>query len=181
MTQQEQVEKIKSQFSDAVIDVEYDRAQCPVIWVKRESNVTLLRYLKQTDGFEYLFMADLTAYDNQGSEEEQRRGRFVVVYNLYSPKNRNRIRVKFPVPEESCSIGTAVSVWPAANWAEREVFDMYGIQFQGHPDLRRILMDIRWEGHPLRKDYPLRKYQLFVTAEPMPDHLLKEGVAEKNI
>jgi NADH-quinone oxidoreductase subunit C len=82
--------------------------------------------------------------------------RFEVVYNLYSIPLMHMIRVRALVPEDDCKIKTVTSVWKGANWHERETFDMYGIVFEGHPDLRRILMPDDWEGYPLRKDYPLK-------------------------
>ena len=95
-----------------------------------------------------------------------------MVYNLFSPANKDRLRVKARLNEGE-SVATATVLWKSANWAEREVYDMYGVRFDGHPDLRRILMDQRWEGHPQRKDYYWRKYQLFLEPEAVPDHLLK--------
>ena len=80
--------------------------------------------------------------------------RFDVVYCLYSTPLRHRVRVKVRLADGE-AVPTAVPVWPAANWLEREVFDMFGIPFRGHPDLRRILMPDDWQGHPQRKDYPL--------------------------
>jgi NADH/F420H2 dehydrogenase subunit C len=173
MNIEQQVEKIKSVFTGPKeLSVEYDRVCCPIFWVKSEHLLELLKFLRDSEGLEYRFMADLTAYDEQGSSEENL-SRFVMVYNLFSPQHKTRVRIKLRVKEHD-SVPSAVGVWPAANWAEREVFDMYGIQFDGHPDLRRILMDIRWEGHPLRKDYPLRKYQLFNDPEKIPQHLLED-------
>ena len=69
---------------------------------------------------------------------------------------------------------TLIPLWQGANWAEREIFDMFGVRFQDHPDLRRILMDLRWEGHPLRKDYPVRGHQIFPTPEPIDTKLLED-------
>ncbi|MGE4232096.1 MAG: NADH-quinone oxidoreductase subunit C [Bacteriovoracia bacterium] len=176
-TSDDDVKKIKDQFSSEVVKDEVDQMGVPVVWIRRESVKDLMVFIK--DSLEYVFLADLTAYDEQGSDEEEL-GRFVVVYQLSCPKGKmKRLRVKTRLPEDDCKIDTITSLWSAANWAEREVYDMFGIKFQGHPDLRRILMDIRWEGHPLRKDYPIRKYQLFVLPEEMPEHLLKEDLQWK--
>jgi NADH-quinone oxidoreductase subunit C len=105
--------------------------------------------------FEHL--SDLTAVDYLG-----RRPRFEVIYQLYSISLNHRLRVKVPVGEEDPSVPTASGVWKSALWAERETWDMFGIRFSGHPDLRRILMYPEFEGHPLRKDYPLLQRQPLV-------------------
>jgi NADH/F420H2 dehydrogenase subunit C len=148
---------------------------CPIIWAKRDRVIDVLRFLKNTEGYDFLFLSDLTCYDDEDQKNQPHfsLGRFVVVYNLYSPQARTRVRVKTRVAD-GAAVPTATVLWSAANWAEREVFDMFGVKFDGHPDLRRILMDIRWEGHPLRKEYPLRKYQLFNDPEQIPEHLLRE-------
>src|SRR5438876_76098 len=99
----------------------------------------------------------LTAVDYLG-----RTPRFEVVYQLYSLSLNHRLRVKVPVPEDDPVVPTASGVWKSANWAEREAWDMFGIRFAGHPDLRRILMYPEFEGHPLRKDYPVDKRQPLV-------------------
>jgi NADH/F420H2 dehydrogenase subunit C len=164
------VDKIKAAFSQ--VTVERDRQNCPIFWPARGEAIKFLKFVKEAEGLEYAFMSDLTAYDDQGTEDEAK-GRFVVVYQLFSPQEKTRIRVKVRLGESE-TMPTACGVWDAANWAEREVYDMFGIKFDGHPDLRRILMDIRWEGHPLRKDYYWRKYQLFNDPEPMPEHLLRD-------
>lgn len=89
-----------------------------------------------------------------------------------NPESKCRVRVKVKIAENE-KFNTLIPLWEGANWAEREIYDMFGIHFEGHPDLRRILMDMRWEGHPLRKDYPLRGYQVFLTPEPLDPELLK--------
>jgi NADH-quinone oxidoreductase subunit C len=144
--------------------VEYP-TDVPIVYVKKESIIEILKFLKADSAFQYDFLADITATD------EEIEPRFEVVYNLRSTQTKARIRIKARVAEGE-KIATAVNVWAGANWAEREVFDMFGIQFEGHPDLRRILMDVRWEGHPLRKDYPLRGYQVFTEPEPIDPALL---------
>jgi NADH-quinone oxidoreductase subunit C len=105
-------------------------------------------FAKESLGFDYLI--DISSVDHFGNEP-----RFEVVYELYSMKDGVHLRLKIPVSEDSCEAPTVTDIWPTANWHEREVFDMMGIRFKDHPDLRRILM---WEGypfHPLRKDFPL--------------------------
>ena len=173
MTHEQQFEALKSKFGGAIVKVEFDRVNCPIVWVAKKDIANVLKFVRDAEGFEFQFMADLTAYDDQGSPEaESTGGRFVVVYNLFSPQSKTRFRFKTRVADGE-AVPTATTVWEAANWAEREVYDMFGVKFEGHPDLRRILMDVRWEGHPLRKEYPLRKYQLFNDPEQIPVELLE--------
>lgn len=166
----QQIEKLQARFQGAILEVQTPDpypTDVPIIIVKKESVIELLRFLKEEPGFEYAFLADLTATD-----ETPREPRFDVVYNLFSHTKLARVRVKTRVSENE-SVPTAIPVWEGADWAEREVFDMFGVRFAGHPDLRRILMDERWEGHPLRKDYPLKGYQFFATPEPINPKLLE--------
>ena len=109
------------------------------------SILSICRYLKQEEQFN--FLTDLTALD-----DPQREKRFDVIYQLYSFPHNVRLRLKAPLGEKE-GIESVVSLWAAANWLEREVYDMFGIRFRGHPDLRRILLPEEWQGHPLRKDY----------------------------
>lgn len=164
-----QVEKAQARFGPAIEEVrmpgEYP-TDAPILYVRKERLVELLSFLKGEPGFDYAFLSDITATD------EESEPRFEVVYNLYSVQKHYRIRVKTRVRDGE-EVPTAVSVWAGANWAEREIFDMFGVRFKGHPDLRRILMDGRFVGHPLRKDYPLRGYQIFPTPEPINTRLLE--------
>ncbi len=122
------------------------------ITAERETIVQICRFLKEDPDLRYNFLADLCGVDWWGKRDP----RFEVVYNLYSIPRADRIRVKVSVPEGT-DVPSVTDVWPTANWHEREVFDMFGIRFAGHPDLRRILMTEDWEGHPLRKDYPVEE------------------------
>ena len=99
-------------------------------------------------------LSDLCAVDYLGETP-----RFEVVYHLYSLDKNHRLRIKARVPEDDCEIDTLVEVWPTANWLEREVWDLYGIRFRGHPDPRRLLLYEEFEGHPLRKDYAKERRQ----------------------
>jgi len=141
--------QLKGKFATSIIDVVEFRGEVTVT-VKKDAIIDILSFLKQT--LQYNLLTDLTAIDYLGKKEE----RFMMVYLLYSIPNKDRLRIKTPVTEADCSIPTASVVWKTANWLEREVFDLFGIAFDGHPDLRRILMADDWVGHPLRKDYPLQ-------------------------
>lgn len=111
--------------------------------------VELLKYLKEQESFEML--STLTAVDYWPQEKP----RFHVIYQLLSLSRNLRLQVRVPVPAANPSLPTITGIYANANWREREVWDMFGIRFEGHPDLRRILMPADWQGHPLRKDYPL--------------------------
>jgi NADH-quinone oxidoreductase subunit C len=126
--------------------------------VKREWIKVVCEYLKKEKLFDFLM--DLTAVDYLNWEEKT--DRFEVIYNLFSSKLNTRLILKAPVPESDAAITSVSGVWPAANWYEREVWDMYGIRFKGHPNLKRILMYEEFQGHPLRKDYPYNKRQPLV-------------------
>ena len=117
--------------------------------VDRSRLTEVALWLRDTPGAEFDFCSDVTATD-----WPPRAPRFDVVYSLYSVARRHRVRLKVRTSEAD-GVSTVSAVWPAANWLEREVFDMFGIRFDGHPDLRRILMPEDWQGHPERKDYPL--------------------------
>lgn len=166
---EEQVQALKAKFGDKIEDVKMPpdfATDVPIVYVKKDAIVDVLRFLKDDPALDYNFLSDITATD-----ENPARPRFEVVYQLLSHRTFARLRVKARVGEGE-EIPTVTSVWPAANWAEREVFDMFGVRFKGHPDLRRILMDERWQGHPLRKDYPLKGYQIFSTPAPVNEALL---------
>lgn len=121
------------------------------ILVKRESVHSILKMLRDDFGFNML--SDLSAVDYLGQEP-----RFEVVYHLNSLEKNIRIRVKTPVRENE-EVDTVSNLWPIADWLEREVWDMFGIRFKNHPNLKRLLMYDEFEGHPLRKDYPINKRQ----------------------
>lgn len=117
--------------------------------VARERVVDVLRWLRE-EPWRFEMLTDLTAWDRYPAEP-----RFEVVYHLLSLSRRERLRVKVRVPGEDPTVPSAVSVFAGANWFEREVWDLFGIRFAGHPNLVRILLPDDWEGHPLRRDYPL--------------------------
>lgn len=125
--------------------------------VDREQIVPVMEFLRDTPELEFEMLADLCAVDYLGETP-----RFEVVYHLYSIAHNHRLRIKARVPEADCQIASLVEVWPAANWLEREVWDLYGVRFEGHPDPRRLLLYEEFVGHPLRKDYPKQKRQPLV-------------------
>ena len=149
------VETVRSKFSQAIVDTVEFRDEQTII-LKPENLVAVCRYLK--DELQYTFLETVTAVD-----WPERIPRFDLVYQLHSMPNRCYLRLKVRVGErreEHPSVPTVTGVWPGANWYEREVYDLFGILFSGHPDLRRILMPADWTTHPLRKDYPLSGFDL---------------------
>jgi NADH-quinone oxidoreductase subunit C len=129
--------------------------------VRREDWRAVCEFLRDDAACRMDMFVDLTAVDRFGREP-----RFDVVLHLYSLDRKHRIRLYGGVPEEDPTIETVSALWPGANWFEREAYDLYGVRFRGHPDLRRILMYPEFVGHPLRKDYPKEKRQPLVRREP---------------
>ncbi|MEJ5349848.1 MAG: NADH-quinone oxidoreductase subunit C [Desulfosoma sp.] len=147
------LKKLAQKFPDAVVGTHRFRGDDTVI-VTKDKIRDICFFLRDDPDLLYNFMMDLTVVDYLGREP-----RFEVVYHLYSLAHNQRVRLKALVPESDLTIDSVVPVWIAADWFEREAYDMYGVVFQGHPNLRRILLYEGFEGHPLRKDYPLKKRQ----------------------
>jgi NADH-quinone oxidoreductase subunit C len=143
------VVKLQTQFPDLFFEVRRFRNEV-TIYVPRENIVAVAEFLKSDAELRYDYLSDLT-----GNDWPDRDPRFEVIYHLYSMQHFTRLRLKVRVPENDCTCPTVTGVWGSANWHEREVFDMFGVVFEGHPDLRRILIPVEWEGHPLRQDYPI--------------------------
>jgi NADH-quinone oxidoreductase subunit C len=146
------VEAARTALPDAIQDVKDFRGDLTLI-VRREEIVTVVQYVRDTPGLVYNFLSDISAVDYY--PEYSRPERFGVSYHIYSMLYNRRLRLKIYVPEEDTTAPSVTSIWPGANWLEREIFDMMGITFTGHPDMRRILMPEDWDGHPHRRDYPL--------------------------
>jgi NADH/F420H2 dehydrogenase subunit C len=137
-----------------------DKASEPILWAKNPADlVSLVKELQEHHETQFNLLSDITAYDNADGKDGKE-GRFVVVVQLLSTITKVRVRLKVLLKENE-PMETLVNVWPAANWLEREVFDMFGIHFNGHPNLKRILMDERFTGHPLRKEYPYKLREPF--------------------
>ena len=125
--------------------------------VERAAIGDVLRFLRDDEATAFEMLSDLCAVDYLPEEP-----RFEVVYHLYSVSKNHRVRIKARVGEQPCQIDSVSDVWPSADWMEREVWDLYGIRFAGHPNLRRLLLYEEFEGHPLRKDYPKERRQPLV-------------------
>lgn len=142
----EQVRRLRARFAGAIGDASLDRKQA-IVGINPERLVAVCEYLKGEGKFD--FLTDLTAVDWL-----QRHPRYDVILNLYSFPRNERLRLKVQVGDSCPSV---TGVWGTANWLERECFDMFGIRFEGHPELKRILLPDEWKGHPLRKDYDILK------------------------
>lgn len=146
------VEKLKEKNAAWAISIAEGHGEVTII-VSRESIVDICAYLKDSQGFDML--ADLCGAD-RGPEEDPR---FEVNYHLFSTTHHSRLRLKVLLSEDEASVATVSGLWKTANWHERETYDLVGVKFDGHPDLRRILLPSDFDGHALRKDYPLRGYE----------------------
>jgi NADH-quinone oxidoreductase subunit C len=180
------IQAVRDRFPGAVTAAHSYRDDATVI-VSREFLLDVARTLKEDQAFQMNFLMDLTAVDFSayGSKlspaffassgiavkppEEipdqapwpgpPRQARFVVVYHFFSTRLKHRLRLEVPVDEADAEVNSLTSLWAGADWLEREVWDMFGIRFRGHPNLKRILMYEEFVGHPLRKDYPVNKRQ----------------------
>ena len=152
MEEKKVISDLKAKFTDKIKETASDFGDDTVI-IDRDFLAELVQLLKQKP-YEYTMLLDITCVDYLGREP-----RFEMVYHLLSLSTKHRLRIKVPLSEKNLSIESLSSAWKNANWLEREIYDMFGIRFYGHPDLRRLFMYDGFEGFPLRKDYPLGKSQ----------------------
>jgi NADH-quinone oxidoreductase subunit C len=144
------VDQLQKKFPGAISEPVIFRNQ-PSLNVAKEHLVAVCEFLKGAEGGAYTLLTDETAVDYPKREK-----RFDIVYHLYSFTGNNRLRLRVQVGAGE-KVPSVTGVWPTANWLEREIFDMFGVEYEGHPDLKRILMPDEWVGHPLRKDYDILK------------------------
>lgn len=144
------LQRLRKFNSDAVENVQTFRGEI-TIHIRASQLRAVCEFLRDEPDLSFKYLSDVTALDHYPSEP-----RFETVYHLLSFETNERLRLKVRISGENPQVDSMVPIWPAANAFEREVFDLFGIHFQGHPDLRRILMPEDWEGHPLRKDYPVQ-------------------------
>ena len=147
------IQRLQEWDAQAVAEVIEFRGETTVV-VPREHLRRAAEFLVNDRALQFTFLSDITAVDKFPLEP-----RFELNYHLLSLEYRKRIRLKVRIPGDDPQVQSVTSIWPAANWHEREAFDLMGIRFEGHPDLTRILMPDDWEGYPLRKDYPVEGYR----------------------
>ena len=156
------IEQLRQQFGSAIVAVQPTRDDVPTLWVVADQVSDVLRHLKYGVPRPYPMLYDVTAIDER--VRVHRHGQpdsdFTVVYHLLSFERNEDVRIKVALKGKYPSIGSVTDIWPAANWYEREAWDMFGITFQRHPHLRRILMPPWWRGHPLRKEHPARATEM---------------------
>ncbi len=156
---------VKAKFGQTgILIYTHNRHGDDTIVIQPEDILEVMDFLRNDGNLKFDMMMDLTAVDYLNNQDihpylSQMNARFEVVYHLYSIEKNHRIRVKAPVSEDNCFINSVTGVWGGADWFEREAWDLYGIMFRGHPNLKRILLYEGFEGHPLRKDYPKTKRQ----------------------
>jgi NADH-quinone oxidoreductase subunit C len=147
------IRRISAWNPQAIEAVKFDRDEMTIV-LAREAIRESCALLKEDAAFPFNFLSDVTCVDWYPSEP-----RFEVIYHLLSIPKKERVRLKVRLHSSSPVLESVTPLWPGANFFEREVFDLFGIRFSGHPYLRRILMPEDWEGHPLRKDYPVEGYR----------------------
>ncbi len=143
------IQKLQKNFPDSFISSNVHMGDFTVK-VDKKDIVKICKLLKEDSELEFILCEDITAVD-----WSKRKDRFTVVYHIFSFKHNFRLRIKADVDEKDCAIDSVTSVWKTADWEEREVYDMFGINFNNHPDLRRMYMPEEFEHYPLRKDFPL--------------------------
>ncbi|MBI4821212.1 MAG: NADH-quinone oxidoreductase subunit C [Deltaproteobacteria bacterium] len=135
--------------------------------IKPDELLPVMTFLRDDPELSFEMLMDLTGVDYLGVKEP----RFEVVYHLYSLSKKHRLRIKVELPEADPRTPSVFGLWKSANWMEREAFDLYGIKFDGHPDLRRVLLYPEFEGHPLRKDYEMEHRQPLIPPRAGREHL----------
>lgn len=165
-TEHPAIAKLRAQFGAAILESHAHHGDHTVV-VAPEKYRDVMCLLRNDADCLYEFLTDLTAWDRLRMELSPR---FEVVVHVYSSARNDRLRIKTrPADDEHPAVDSLADLYPAANWPEREAWDMFGIRFNGHPNLKRILMYEEFVGHPLRKDYPVNKRQPLVEERPVPD------------
>lgn len=154
---------LRERFAGRILETHAFRGDETIV-ISRGGLQEIFSILKEDAKLDFDFLTDITAVDYLGKKEP----RFEAVYHLYSLRTKHRLRVKVPVPDEDPVVDSLTPLWKEANWLEREVWDMFGIRFRGHPDLRRILLYEEFQGYPLRKDYPVNQRQPLVPERELP-------------
>jgi NADH-quinone oxidoreductase subunit C len=144
---------LTTQFADTVVEITEAIGEITVV-AKREGLIELMTYLRDDPKLRFNYLSDIGGVDLG----EFAAPRFAVAYQLYSLEHNHRLRVKVFLDEDDATVPSVCGVWKTANWLEREIYDMFGVNFENHPDLRRILMPADYEGYPLRKDFPIKGY-----------------------
>lgn len=147
-------ERLRAEFPEEVLQC-YDYQGQTAVVIRPDRIVAMLRWLRDSEDLRMNHLRSLCGVDN-ARRKDPGLSRFEVVYNLYSIPYRHEIRLRVEVGDKDPAIDSVVSLWPGANWLERETYDLMGIRFNNHPDLRRVLLPDDWQGHPLRKEYPLK-------------------------
>jgi NADH-quinone oxidoreductase subunit C len=184
---QKVLDALKAKFANAVVRTGSAHGD-EIAWIKRDNLVEVARWLRDDPAMSFDYPVFCTCIDwldwkPIGLPPEQHwsedKPRFTVCYQLRSQKHRHRIRLEIEVPEHDARVASLSELWPAFNWQERETFDMYGIRFDGHPDLRRIYLYEEFVGYPLRKDYPKEKRQPLVRRDDLPINPIKRPVGRE--
>ncbi len=153
---------LKKKFPEAILALQETKDEFPTLWIQPNKNIEVLSFLKNEIDKPFKMLYDLTAIDEQARIHRggQPESKFTVIYHLLSFERNDFVRLKVPLTSNKPSIQSITGIWPMANWYEREVYDLFGINFTGHPDLRRILMPQTWKGHPLQKCHPARATEM---------------------
>ncbi|MFZ5866482.1 MAG: NADH-quinone oxidoreductase subunit C/D [Thermodesulfobacteriota bacterium] len=170
---------LESKFGTGVVSPQQTRDEVPTFWVPKDRILEVLRYLKREIPSPFAMLYDLTAIDERLRNHRigQPESDFSVVYHLISFDRNQDVRLKVALRGDGPSLPSSISVWPCANWYEREVYDMFGVTFDGHPNLRRILMPPTWQGHPLRKEHPARATEMGIFQLPEDKAVAEEAAA----
>lgn len=175
------VTALQEQFGDDILNIREFSDEITLV-INSERIADVMQYLRSTPGLIYNYLSDISSVDYYPTDygdaydgvdgRNYRPERYGVSYHIYSVLYNRRLRIKVFAMEEDPVVPTIIGVWPAANWLEREIADLMGIRFEGHPDPRRLLMPDDWDGHPLRRDYPMGKerVQFSFNAEEIMSH-----------
>lgn len=164
------LDRLQEKFASEIVST-HNHAGDETAIVRGARLVEIAQFLRDDEALSFEMLTDVTGVDYLGYDDEPRDYRFEVAYHFYSLTKRHRVRLRVRLPEEDPVVPSLIHLWKSATWMEREAFDLYGIRFDGHPDLRRVLLYPEFEGHPLRKDYALEQRQPIVPPWPGREHL----------